>query len=207
MEQRHYELLFGVQKSVRYHMRRHRLYESREKGAKILALVIAPFIAMAAYYDLSEAWHIALSAVITSYAVWNLISQTLQMSQRHLDLARRFVDLEEQIVKCSNPSNEQLNEFTAMRLKIERDEPPKLRVFDIICHNEILLSKGYDRGELWSVPWWKEKVGLFYDIDDTDIVQVKDKRNKLWKWAKATLRNRRIAKQRRRNRTLCTVAK
>jgi hypothetical protein len=42
-----------------------------------------------------------------------------------------------------NPTEEQFIAFTNRRLQIEQDEPPKLCVLDVLCHNELIESGGY----------------------------------------------------------------
>ena len=178
MDNGRHDLLLSVQRSIRYHMRRRSFYEGREQISKILALIIGPMIALAVHYQLPSVFSVGTSILITSFAVWNLISETVRMSQLHYDLARRFVDLEEQMAQAPEPTIEQMNHFRALRLRIEKDEPPKLRVFDIRCLNEIILARGYDRGELWEIPWLTARIGVFFDIDDTNIDQAKNKKRK-----------------------------
>lgn len=42
------------------------------------------------------------------------------------------------------PSKEIIDGVTLKRLEIEAEEPPILRVVDILCHNELLRAQGYD---------------------------------------------------------------
>jgi len=67
-------------------------------------------------------------------------------------LARDFGELEKQMNTAGeNPTEAQFIAFTNRRIEIEEEEPPKLCVLDVLCHNELIESGGYDeslRGRL-----------------------------------------------------------
>lgn len=71
-----------------------------------------------------------------------------------------------------NYTEEDLRTWTARRLLIEADEPPVLRVLDILCHNELLLAMDYPRSELCRVPWWKRLLAPFMNLSDEAIRKV-----------------------------------
>ena len=59
---------------------------------------------------------------------------------------------------------EELNEFTARRLEIEMEEPPLLRVLNIICHNEEIIAQG-SSAEPLPVKWWQRGMAAFLDLN------------------------------------------
>jgi hypothetical protein len=71
--------------------------------------------------------------------------------QTHIDLKRKFADLEKSMVRQENPDEKALRERIADRLAIETDEPAVVRTLDIVCHNELVRAQGY--GKLAKIGW------------------------------------------------------
>jgi hypothetical protein len=108
-------------------------------------------------------------AVVTLFSALNLVVGTVRMARLHEDLARKFVDLEKDIVVAGDLSENAYRTFCAKRLEIERDEPPVLRVLDSICHNELLRAMGYDRTHYVEIAWYQRLLAQFVDVRDHAI--------------------------------------
>jgi hypothetical protein len=52
---------------------------------------------------------------------------------------------------------------------IESEEPPPLRVLDIICHNELCEAMGYDRCHFYKVGWLQSLAAPFFDLSPSSI--------------------------------------
>ena len=161
------DLLFDVRRSVRYHMRRRRFYEGRNRLTNALASILgsAAVVAFLSKFGQDYGTLMAiLTAFIAVFAAIDLASSTAAMARLHSDLARKFIDLEQSLVLMSDPGEVELREAQATRLKIEADEPPIYRILDTLCYNEMFIAYGYDRSELFIVPWYKRIAAHFMDF-------------------------------------------
>ena len=140
------DLLFDVRRSVRYHRHRQRFFTrlhvittagSLFMGASVVASILANHQTLALY---AGAFVAALSAI-------DLIVGFSNKIRLHSDLARRFINLESEIITLSDAASSNYDRLYASRLSIEADEPPILRVLDSLCYNEMLRAEGYDKNE------------------------------------------------------------
>ncbi len=141
-----FDLLFGVRRSVRYHVRRRRFFGRARKlitfltamaGVATLALVLA---------KVDPRWVLGAAVLVSLTGVIDLILDTAGGARLHGELARRFIELEMDMVEAGeNIADQQLREFAKRRLRIELDEPPTMRVLDCVCHNELVQAMGQGR--------------------------------------------------------------
>ena len=154
----HDKLITDVRRSVRYHMRRRRFHEWRNHATNAVSTVSGSAIiaVLWAAYTLQNPQPIILSIVIaglvTTISVLDLISSTATMARLHSDLARRFIQLEQQLMVMEGPTESDIKKAQSERLEIELDEPPIYRVVDLICHNEVILAYGRDKGHIVQIP-------------------------------------------------------
>ena len=162
-------LLFDVRRSIRYHTRRRRFFDNMYRWKTWLALVFggAAFVSLAAqmHGDLP----LLMTALVSVVSALDLVIGSTTRARLHADLARRFVELEREIALMKDPAEEALRTWTAQRLTIEADEPPILRVLDILCHNELLLAMDYPRRRLCVVPWHKRVLAPFVNVGAESI--------------------------------------
>src|SRR5436309_2201047 len=144
------DLLFGVRRSIRYHNRRRRFFDGFDRLVKVLS-VLGGSGAVVAITAKHPAAGVIFAAVVAILSAISLVWAPAQAARLYQDLARRFADLEYRIKRAGNVTPEQLNEFEAERLLIEADEPPIMRVLDIVCHNELCEAMGLDECELYKV--------------------------------------------------------
>lgn len=171
LDDRTYDLLFGIRRSVRYHNHRRRFYEiwnSITVAAAMLggSSVVATFLA-----DLAEGWSwlpVCLAAAVAVLGTVDLAVGTLRCAYLHGDLARRFISLEQRFAHGRSLEDDEHEELTRARLGIEADEPPPLRLLDVMCHFELLRSLG-DKTVHPDIPWPRRK--LAYWMSQADYAQ------------------------------------
>ena len=135
----HFQLLFGVRRSVRYHSRRQAFFEGVDRwtsfallllGAGSVALVLRGIDGVAVLAGCSVA---VLSGLKLVFAFGLRAGQ-------HAQFVRDFVSIEKKLV--ADPSPETVQEAQSNRLDVEATEPPVMRVLDALCHNELLRAMG-----------------------------------------------------------------
>ena len=163
-----YRLLFGVRRSVRYHMRRCRffdLFHSCTNAIGVIAGSSAIFSALQAHP------HVAASsaALVAVASAIDLVVGTGAMARLHNELAKKFIQLEKEIILSGEPTEANLRTFTGSRLEIEAEEPPILRTLDGLCHNEMLRAEGYtpDKSpdEFVRVNWLQRRLAHFINFE------------------------------------------
>ena len=166
-----YATLFGVRKSVRYHQRRRGFFESAHTAAAALQLIAGSSAVAAVVGELTTLamWLAAAAAVL---AALDLTIGTTRRATVHAGLAQQFAQLEREMVEYEN--DESVNAETAVRfrqrrLEIEEREPPKLRVVDVLCHNELVTST-YRHEKTYPVGWARRWVGHVFDVEVADVL-------------------------------------
>ena len=155
LDQRTYDLLFDIQRSIRYHMRRRRFYELPNTMSVVVAAVGGTVAATAFIVEVAVAWLPALiSGVVGLVSTINLAIATGRNANDHGDLARQFIVLEAEFAHGQDLTDDKHEALTKEKLRIERSEPPILRLLDMMCYYEILRSFG-DRRSYPPIPWWR----------------------------------------------------
>jgi hypothetical protein len=157
------DLLFGVRRSIRYHNRRRRFFDGFDKFVKVLSVVGGSAAFAAATVHHSQIIMI-FTGLVAVFAAINLVVGPAQAARLHEELARKFSTLERDMKLAKEPSSDQLNKFQAERLMIEPEEPPIMRVLDVICHNELCEAMGYDKCHLYEVGMVQSLFAPFIDL-------------------------------------------
>ena len=161
LDERTYDLLFAVRRSVRYHDRRRRFYEiwntitvagAAIGGSSVVATVIADSTVVS--------WLTA--ALVAILGALDLAVGTARCAGRHRDLARQFIFLEREFAHGRDLDDDEYPELVRRRLEIEASEPPVLRLLDAMCHYEIMRSLGDDARRHPRVPWWRRAASQFF---------------------------------------------
>lgn len=171
IKKRHHEILWSVRRSIRYHTRRRDFFEGCNNASNAFALILGSGTILSVLKD-SSGWSISLAALVTVFSTINLVFKTTIRAQNHHDLARRFIELEKFLV-LDSPTDAMLQQANAKRLDIEADEPPILRVVDILSHNDLLRATGYDpiseASEYYEVSFFKRLLAPLFDISPDNI--------------------------------------
>ncbi|QEE24498.1 hypothetical protein CS053_08285 [Rhodanobacter glycinis] len=136
-----WDLLWGVQRSQRYHARRSAFFDRWNKATALVGILAgsAVMATLGAYLPHWIAIAGALAIIIMSGV--DLVAGAAEMARRHDSLRRRYCELEALIAANPHPRDVQLAEWQAGRLRIESDEPPTYVALDILCDNE--LARAY----------------------------------------------------------------
>lgn len=169
MQQRWKDLLFGVRRSVLYHRHRQRHFDNMNRWKTAITLLSGS----AAMVTLQTQLHEALprlpfvaSALVTVISTAELVLGTTAKARLHADLARRFLELERDMALVEHPTTADLQRYTTDRLLIEADEPPILRMLDVLCHNELMRAEGYEWDDVIYVPWYQRLQAPFRSMPD-----------------------------------------
>src|SRR5438067_2520863 len=114
------ELLFHVQRSIRYHNCRRRFFDNLNNVSQLISVIAGSATVFAVISNLGIAPYVA--AVVTIFSAFNLVVSPTRKSILHADLAKRFIDLEETITGTEVVSEHEIRDFKQQRLRIERDE-------------------------------------------------------------------------------------
>lgn len=166
-------LLFGVRRSVRYHERRRHFFDSWNRVTSAISVVFGSAAIATLLEGADKIWTVAAALAVTITSTVDLVVGTARQSWVHADLAKQFIDLEQEIV--GSPATERnLIKYTSKRLEIEKEEPPVKRVLDIIAHNDMIMSDDrYDEDDMFVVPPFKR---LFANVFDMEVESLRRKK-------------------------------
>ena len=158
LDDRNYELLFGIRRSVRYHNHRRRFYELWNTATVTVAALggssaVASFVA-----GLPPSWAWLPAALAGSVAVLGAVDLSVGTARRanqHAELAREFIGLEKSYAHGRDLDDDEFATVTRQRLEIEAREPPPLRLLDAMCHYELLTALGDDVAGHPRIPWFR----------------------------------------------------
>ncbi len=154
--------LFDIRRSVRYHMKRCRFYDSFHDVITALNVMLG---VSAIYSLLTNIISTNIIAIIVGFisamGVIDLVIGTSRKARLHNDLANKFIELEQYML---GKDEESLKRVISKRLEIEKTEPPVLSVLDVICHNEQVLADGYDKSHIQKIGWGQRLLSNFIDF-------------------------------------------
>ena len=166
-----HDLIFGVRRSVRYHVRRRMFFDRLNLSASALSVVFGSAAMAAMLGDVSRAWGLAAAAMVTIISTVNLVVGSSRMARLHSDLARKFIELDKQITVMGSEAASALQSFQAARLDIESEEPPILRVLDTLCHNELMRALGYPSSQMIRVAFIPRLFAQILDVADDNLAR------------------------------------
>ena len=168
LDDRTYDLLFGIRRSVRYHNHRRRFYELWNATTVTIGVVGGSAAATAFLTKLPEGWGWlpgVFAGIVAISSALDLAVGTAKRADQHGDLARQFIGLEQRFAHGRDLEDTEHEELTKVRLQIEASEPTVLRLLDVMCHFELLRSLG-DKEPRPFVPWWRR--ALVHHFSQTD---------------------------------------
>lgn len=169
IETKSHNLLFGIRRSVRYHNRRRMFFDRMHKITVSLSLICGSATVSVALSPVGKPVVAVLAALVAVFAAIDLVFDAPQYARIHNDLSRRFIDLEKMMVGLRSLTEDDIRNFTTRRLDIEADEPPVLRILNIMCHNELARAMGYNHDALIKIPSHKRILCHFFDLNDAAI--------------------------------------
>ena len=166
LDDRTYNLLFSIRRSVRYHQRRRRFYENWNSLTVAVAAIGSSAAATA--FATGVGWSgfpVIISGLVAFLSAFDLAVGTARSGDSHAELARSFNSLEQRFAHGNDLTDPELEELTKERLKIEASEPTTLRLLDILCHFELLRATGDERSYP-TIRWWRRKLAHWLSQDD-----------------------------------------
>lgn len=152
-----YNLLFGVQLSIRYHDRRCGWFEAWHNSTMALALfmVLADALlpALALGPHAGPLFSLAGAAVLALNIVFGFSAR----AAKHSRLSGRFLALESKLLPLRDLSEQELQRYNAERNAIEHDEPPVKSLLNALCYfqNWIATNRDADLSTLDEIPLWR----------------------------------------------------
>ena len=169
VEEKFQVLLWGVQRSIRYHSRRQGFFK-RCHTLVMLVAVLAGAATIATFgsvlgEDLPLTVKLMPAALITVFSALDVVIGFSGQAWRHADFVRQFTELEQRLgAMGDNPPEEEVVAVQADRLTIETMEPPVLKVLDTLAHNELLRAEGRDSKDQIKVSWFQRLLAPVVDF-------------------------------------------
>lgn len=169
---------FLVERSIRYHMRREGFFDFASRVVLFIATLLgsATFLALV---NENQFWAQAAALTVTLASAFDLVFGFNGKARQHYELRKRFVRLQQRML-C-DPDAKALEEMTRERLDIEADEPPIFRALDLLAHNEVMRSRGYDERDpanaphFHHLPWYRRAfANVFRQEGVADALKVGD---------------------------------
>ena len=172
-------LLFGVRRSVRYHVRRRQFFDRLDFTTKFLIVVTGGGTVVAVGNDSNN--HVVamiFGGLVAMFSAIDLIIGCSKAARNHHDLSREFIELEKKLMKDEqHPTETKLAEYAGKRLEIEKEEPPKLRALDLLCADELVKAGGYPEEESHKFKWYQRFFADCIDINASEIKKLKHIKN------------------------------
>jgi hypothetical protein len=137
------ELLFGIQRSIRYHDRRIAYFDRWHKVTNVFTILLSGVVLLELTGAESPLWVKIWAAITAVIVAFDLVVGFGHRANEHRDLKRRFCALERRLIQSN--SMEDVHSIQVDRSEIEAEEPPIFRALDAMCHNELLTARGYSR--------------------------------------------------------------
>lgn len=134
--------LNSVRRTIRYHDRREFYFARVHRLATGLSALLGT-IGVGAVVKTCETAAMIATGLVTLVSTTSLVWGASDMARKHMDLKRKFIELEAKMTEEGPSTAEKNAAWQAARLRIEADEPPVMRNLDRLCHNELVAALGY----------------------------------------------------------------
>lgn len=156
-ENREYDLLFGVQSSIRYHNHRCGWFEALHNSTLTLALLgvfAHPLLPAIGIGGRAAVWLSVLNAAVLAL---NVAFSFANRAAKHSRLAGRYLALESKLLPLHKLSEEELQRYAVERSAIEHDEPPVKSLLNALCYFESWVANDREANlkQLAQIPFWR----------------------------------------------------
>lgn len=171
LDEEWHALLFGVRRSIRYHVRWRMFFDRCRQFTSALGVIFGSATVFTLLNNIDPFYSALTAALVTVFFTIDLVVGTGPAARLHYDLSRQFIELERKIEFVEKPIDAQsLAKYKACRLEIEADEPPVHRVLDMMCHNELLRAMGYGKSHFARIRFYQRWLAHFFDFRDDKVV-------------------------------------
>jgi uncharacterized membrane protein YuzA (DUF378 family) len=169
LEERWYELDFAVSRSLRYHAKRRRFFETCLQIVRVI-IAVAGAGTVAAVFGESAKITITFGIIVGIAASIDLVFEFARRTMTYDHLYRCFADLYAEIAESDQNSEAQYKKMLSKRRLIEREEPTAYDVLSVVVSNEVLESRGYDFK--YKVGYWQGVFAQFGDFGKQDFPKI-----------------------------------
>ena len=142
MSKEYRNILFDLQRSVRYHDQRKSFFEFLHRITNVLTILMAGNVIYTLALPPSVSppwWFTTISLIAVFLSACDLVIGYASKSNLHFKLRDRFSDLELDVREKGLQSFD-LNTVRRLRVEIEKDEPPVYCALDAMCYNEVVRA-------------------------------------------------------------------
>ena len=165
LDEKTYEILFSIKRSILYHQHRRRFYETWHNITILISLTFGFITVGFLLSDMHKYLNIIVASVVATISMLDLAKNPNQKSNLHADFARKFINLETQIDLNTSLSNKKYSLILKERLNIESNEPSILHLLNALCHYQILRSLG-DEVMHPIIPCWRRVLSHFFSQEN-----------------------------------------
>lgn len=167
-----FDILFEIEKSLRYHQRRRAFYDGKHKFLMFLVIILGSASAAAAISPESvggsSVWLATGIGFATAIAgAVDLVAALSDRARDHEFLYRRFSELMKEIKRKIDPSAEDLTSWRVRRIEIESDEPPIYWGIEAGCYNEVASAFDRNPAEMVEISGWRALLKNYLMFDPT----------------------------------------
>lgn len=146
-------------------------FERWNKLVLLFSALSATAIFTTVVANLGKPYELSFSFFLALITFTDLVINSARMSRLHSDLYMQFVNLEKDLVLAGDaPEDSVLRQMHARRLSLEAEEPPVLTILNLLCHNEIVSTYGYDKSHLVSITAWQRFWAHLYSFGEQDAL-------------------------------------
>jgi uncharacterized membrane protein YuzA (DUF378 family) len=169
LEERWYELDFAVSRSMRYHAKRRRFFETCLQIVRVI-IAVAGAGTVAAVFGDSARITVVFGIIVGVAAAVDLVFEFARRAMNYDHLYRCFAGLSAEIAEADQASEPQCKKLSAKKRHIEMEEPTALDVLNVISSNEVRESRGF--GYKYHVRYWQGLFAQFGDFGKQDFPKV-----------------------------------
>ncbi len=169
-ERAHWELTWGVQRSIRYHRHREQWLDRVNGWCAFATVVFGTGGVVSLLTDIHPVLPMAAAAITAVAGVLLLTFGVGARARLHSELAHDFTLLERDMVHAGeNVPAHELRRFQARRLDIESREPPTLQVLNTMCHDELVNAYGIDASHRGEPRWYQRWLANIVDVGASQL--------------------------------------
>ena len=151
--------------SIRYHMRRVAFFDAYNMWTNVLGVLFGSATVVTIFKELGHGWIMTTAFLITILFTIDLVVGSNRKSRQHHDLARRFIEIEQQAELDGLDDPQKISNIRIKMLAAEKDEPPILQALNDLCYNEMVLAEGHESTKLLPLPWYKRRMAHFISFE------------------------------------------
>ena len=154
------KLLFGVDKSIRYHQRRRGFYDTLHKIVMFSVIIGGSSVVAFFVSDSDSNLGGYIGSAVAIFATLDLVFNLSHRARDHEMLYRRFGQLSA-CIQTSEHNPESYTVWLKERIDIEADEPPLYYALEADCDNETRRAWGRDKKLVTIKRWARWTMNLY----------------------------------------------